>query len=132
MEPVMTEHETLTDLVAEALGNGLTYRAFEDAAVDPTSGYRPGRSTLWKLSKGQTILISPELVLAVAHGLGVSPERAQRAAAVQYAGYYSPTPVDGATVLRDPDAPDAPLHPERALVADWDAKDTDTCNHQSG
>lgn len=127
----MTVNETLTELVAEALGNGLTYRAFEKAAVDPGSGYRPGRTTLWKLSKGLDIQINPKLVLAVAQGIGVTPERAQRAAAVQYAG-YSPTSVDGATTLRDPGAPDVPLHAERTIVADWDADEADACNHQTG
>lgn len=126
------QHETLTELVAEALGNGLTYDAFEAAAVDKESGEKPARATLWKVAKGLPVQITPELVLAVARGIGVSPERAQRAAAAQYVGYYSPTPVDGGTALRDPDAPDAPLRPERALVADWDAKAADACNHRSG
>jgi hypothetical protein len=114
-----TEHETLTQLVADALRGGLTYRALESKAVDPVTGYHPSRATLWKISKGQDIQLTPSLVRAVAASLGVSPERAQRAAAVQYAGYL-PIDVGGATVLRERGAPESGLTRERAVVERWD------------
>lgn len=114
-----SEQETLTRLVAGALDDGLTYRALERKAVDPETGYRPARATIWKVVKGQSIQLTPELVRAIAAGLGVPATRAQRAAAFQYAGYV-PQDVDGATVLRDADAPDVDLAAERDIVARWD------------
>ncbi|MEE4545541.1 hypothetical protein V2S66_26685 [Streptomyces sp. V4-01] len=126
-----SQHETLTELVASALANGLTYRAFHDRAVDPASGYRPSMATLHKVSEGRSIRVTPELVSAIAAGLRVAPLRAQRAASFQYAGLPA-TAVGGGEVLREPDAPLVPLEPERALIQDWDEKEADQRNHQAG
>lgn len=114
-----SQHETLTQLVASAIDDGLTYRALETKAIDPQTGYKPGRTTIWKVANGQKIHLTPELVRAIAAGLSVSPTRAAEAAAVQYAGYV-PQTVNGATVLRDVDAPKSDLGPERDLVDQWD------------
>lgn len=114
-----SDPETLTQLVVAALEGGLTYRALESRAVDPETGYKPSRATLWKVAKGQEIILTPKLVQAVAAAIGVSPERAQRAAAVQYAG-YTPVGADGGTVLRETDAPASDLTPERSLIKEWD------------
>lgn len=124
-----SQHETLTELVASALADGLTYRAFHERAVDPETGYRPSMDTLHKVSKAKSIRLTPDLVRAIAAGLRVAPLRAQRAAAFQYAGFPATT-VDGAQVLRDPDSPAAALEPERALIRDWDEEEAESCNHQ--
>jgi hypothetical protein len=117
-----TEHETLTTLVATALDNGLTYRVLEDRAVDPETGYHPARATLWKIAKGQDVQLTPALVRAVAAAIGVTPSRAQLAAAVQYAG-YSPTPTSGGVVLRGAGAPPTDLAAERAVIQRWDKEE---------
>lgn len=117
-----SQHETLTNLVASALADGLTYRAFHERAVDPESDYRPSMATLHKVSEGKSIRLTPELVRAIAAGLRVAPLRAQRAAAIQYAGFPA-TALDGGQVLREPGSPNVPLEAERALIQDWDKEE---------
>ena len=97
------ELETLTDLVAARVGRGkpLTYRRFEELAVDPETGHRPSRDTLWKISHGKPIKVDPAIVRAVAEALSLPPERAQRAAAYQYVGLVA-TEVAGGLVLHEP------------------------------
>lgn len=126
-----SQHETLTELVAGALADGLTYRAFHERAVDPKTGYRPSLDTLHKVSKAKSIRLTPDLVRAIAAGLRMDPLRAQRAAAFQYAGFPATT-VDGGQVLREADSPDVPLTAERALIQDWDEQEAESCNHQTG
>lgn len=127
-----SQPETLTQLVADALADGLTYRAFREKAVDPDSDYQPSMDTLHKVSKGKSIRLTPELVRAIAAGLQIAPTRAQRAAAVQYAG-YSPTSIgERAAVIRDDDAPDSGLQSERAVVEGWDKEVEELRNHPSG
>lgn len=122
-----TNPETLTQIVADALEDGLTYRALEDNSIDPQTGYRPAKSTLWKVSKGHSVQLSPELVRAIAKGLGIEPLRAARAAAVQYAGYI-PEDVAGGTVVRESGAPASDLAAERNLIKLWDDEDSER-NH---
>lgn len=120
------EPETLTQLVAERVGgegSGLTYRAFERQAVDPKSGYKPGRSTLHKISKGLPVMLSPDLVNAVAAGLGLPPERVQRAAAFQYTGYHPSAPVGAGVVVGGAGATLDDLSKSRALVDGWEAEE---------
>lgn len=120
----MTQHpETLTQLVLERVSAGLTYRAFARAAVDPKSQYKPGQSTLFKIAKGQPVMLSPELVGAVAAGLGLDLERVARAAAYQYAGYRSVPLEGGAVVHREAGAPDSSLAREQAVEARWDEEE---------
>lgn len=94
--------ETLKDLVAERVGEGrdMTYRAFEAKAVDPETGYNPSRDVLWKVGTGRPFKLSPELVRAIAAGLGLPRWRVQAAAAYQYTGLVA-TSVDGGIVLHD-------------------------------
>ncbi|MFE5159679.1 hypothetical protein ACFRNT_14385 [Streptomyces sp. NPDC056697] len=91
----MTEPETLTRLVAERVGEGreITFRAFEAKAVDPETSYRPSRSTVWKVAKGESIKPSPELIRAFAAGLGLPLGRVQAAAARQYIGLVVEDPI---------------------------------------
>lgn len=97
--------ETLTQLVAERVGEGreLTYRKFEERAVDPETGRGPSRDVLWKIGTGKTIKVDPAVVRAVAVGLSLPLERVQRAAAYQYTGLVS-TEVAGGLILHDPAA----------------------------
>lgn len=97
------ETETLTELVAARVGPGgvMTYRKFEERAVDPESGHRPSRGTLWKIANGERVIIDKEIVGAVAAGLGLPPERVQAAAAYQYLGMVV-TRVGGGLVIHAP------------------------------
>lgn len=115
--------ETLTDLVAARVGEGraLTYRAFEERAVDPQTGYRPSKGTLWKVAKDQPIKLSPDLVRAIAAGLGMPPERVQRAAAYQYTGYVA-TELGGGTVLHRPGQA-VDMSKAAAVFARWDKEE---------
>jgi hypothetical protein len=94
--------ETLTSLVADRVGEGreLTYRKFEERAIDPVSGYRPSRTVLWKVGNGQRVQIEPRLIRAIHAGLGLPLARVQAAAAFQYLG-LSATAVAGGLVLHD-------------------------------
>lgn len=97
------EPETLTDLVAARVGPGsaMTYRKFEELAVDPKTKHHPSRDVLWKISKGKPVKVDPAIVRAVAAGLGLPEERVQAAAAYQYTGLVA-TRVGGGYVLHDP------------------------------
>ncbi|MGW1039844.1 hypothetical protein [Streptomyces sp. NPDC002547] len=100
----MTDVETLTDLVAARVGRGrsMTYRRFEELAIDPDTGYQPSRDTLWKISHGKPIKVDAAIVRAVAAALNLPVERAQRAAAYQYLGLL-PSGVAGGIVLHRPE-----------------------------
>ena len=95
------EPETLTELVAARVGvpGGMTYRKAE--ALVAESGYEVSRGVIFKIAKGQTIIVSPDVVRAVAHVLGLPEQRVQAAAAYQYTGLV-PTEVAGGLVLHDP------------------------------
>ncbi|MEV6105754.1 hypothetical protein AB0M28_13705 [Streptomyces sp. NPDC051940] len=123
----MTEPQTLTELVAEHVGRGrpMTFRAFEDRAVDPDSGYKPSRTTLHKISQGLPVMLSPELVRAVAAGLGIPEGRAQAAAALQYAGYRG-IPVGNGVAVAGPDADgEGGLPKSQAFVDRWEAEEAE-------
>lgn len=97
------EVETLEQLVADRVGPGreLTYRAFQAKAIDAATGYQPSVDVLWKVGTGKSFKLSPELVGAIAAGLGLPSRRVQAAAAYQYTGLVA-TPVDGGVVLHEP------------------------------
>jgi hypothetical protein len=90
------QRETLTDLVAAAVGpdGRWTYQAFQARAVDPETGYRPSTGLIQKIKEGSLVKINPELVRAIAAGLGKSSREVGLAAFHQYIG----TPLES----RDP------------------------------
>lgn len=99
-----TTPETLTRLVADRVGDGrelMSYRAFEQRAVDPDSGYQPSRNTIWKIRHGKPVNVDPQLVGAIAAGLGLDPQRVQAAAAYQYTGYVA-SHVAGGVAVHEP------------------------------
>lgn len=97
------EPETLSSLVAERVGTGrgMTYRKFEELAVDPEDGKSPSRDTLWKISHGRPIKVNPSIVRAVAAALNLPTARVQAAAAYEYTG-LNVSEVAGGLVLHDP------------------------------
>lgn len=120
------EFETLTKLVAERVGDsrGMTYRAFESRAVDPVTGYRPSRNTLWKIVNGKGIQVSPALVGAIAVGLRLPLQRVQAAAAYQYTGYVA-TELESGTVVHEPGA-GAENSKARAILDRWAEEESET------
>lgn len=98
------EPETLSSLVAERVGTGrgMTYRKFEELAVDPKDGSSPSRDTLWKISHGRPIKVNASIVRAVAAALNLPPFRVQAAAAYEYTG-LNISEVAGGLVLHAPD-----------------------------
>jgi transglutaminase-like putative cysteine protease len=104
---VPDQDDALTRLVQEHVGRGrrLTFRAFEDQAVDPLTGYRISKSTAQELTRGHQIKITPPVLRAIAAGIGEDPARVRAAAIRQYIGIEVTdpfqTPADGDdTVVR--------------------------------
>ncbi|MFF8953845.1 hypothetical protein ACF09I_34365 [Streptomyces sp. NPDC014940] len=104
----MPGHEdALTRLVQQHVGRGrrLTFRAFEEQAVDPASGHRISKSTAENIVKGHQIKLTPEIVRAVAAGLEVPLAQVREAAIRQYVGIELSDPFatgtgDDDTVIR--------------------------------
>jgi hypothetical protein len=97
--------ETLAQLISERAGqrgSGLpTFEQLSARSVDPEGGYRPSPNLLWKISAGQGVKMNPELVRAVAEGLGLPLERVQAAAARQYLGWQVSHPASHGSVEDD-------------------------------
>lgn len=112
--------DALTRLVQEHVGDGreLTVRAFAQAAIDPKSGTSISKSTAGNLVQGHSIKVTPEVLAAIAAGLGVPLAQVQLAAMRQYVGVvvddpFGTDPGDDDTVVRvahdaDRDAEDMP------------------------
>jgi hypothetical protein len=115
--------ETLTDLVAAVLQprGADTLDTLTPRCVDPVSGYAPSRNTVWKLSRAdlaEGVKINPKVVAAMAAGVGVPTERAQRAAAYQFTGYLA-TVTDGGTVVHDAQVDAGDIPKSRAIMEGW-------------
>lgn len=105
------EPETLEQLIADRVGRGrqMTWRQFEEQAVDEESGHRPSRDVLWKIGSGKPAKINRQVVGAIAAGLGLPPRRVQIAAAYQLTGLRI-AEVEGGLVLHESDVdPEGPL-----------------------
>jgi hypothetical protein len=105
------EPETLEQLVADRVGTGreMTWRQFEERAVDEESGHKPSRDTLWKIGHGKPVKIDRRVVGAVAAGLGLPPLRVKIAATYQITGLVV-SEVGGGLVAHEPGvSPQAPL-----------------------
>ncbi|KRB64061.1 MULTISPECIES: hypothetical protein [unclassified Kitasatospora] len=92
--PVTTPGDTgdaLSRLVREALDRpGVTFRRLTEATVDPATGYRPGTTWLHKLVRNEVVRApEPQVLRALAAGLGLPLLQVQRAAAAQYLDYVT-------------------------------------------
>lgn len=100
------QDDALTRLVQQHVGRGkrLTFRAFEEQAVDPRTGRRISKSTAENVARGHQIKVSPEVLRAIAAGIGVDPAEVRRAAIRQYIGIevteLDAGPGDDDTVIR--------------------------------
>ncbi|WP_078607354.1 hypothetical protein [Streptomyces flavidovirens] len=83
------QRDALTELICQHVGTGKRWstRTFAEVAVDPATGWAPSKSLVGKIVKGQSYDITPELVSAVAVGLGLPREVVAAAAHFQVIGY---------------------------------------------
>lgn len=83
------QRDALTELVKQQVGTGRRYstREFAAAAVDPVTGSGPGKSLVGKIIADQNYTVTPELVSALAVGLGLEREIVAAAAHWQIIGY---------------------------------------------
>jgi hypothetical protein len=82
------DRNALTRLVQKHVGKGspLTLREFAERAIDPGTGTTISKSTAGNLVTGSRIKITPQVLGAIAAGLGVPKRLVQAAAAEQYVG----------------------------------------------
>lgn len=83
------QRDALTELVQQHVGEGKpwTVRAFAARAVDTATGYSPSPSLVGKIIAGQAYKVTPELVSALALGLGLPRDVVAAAAHYQVIGF---------------------------------------------
>lgn len=118
---VPEQRDALTELVRQYVGVGRRWstRTFAERAVDPDSGWSPSKSLLAKIIARQGYTVTPQLVSALAAGLGLPRDVVAAAAHFQSIG-YEPQELTGAapaTLLRHLEAGETPL--AAGLVERW-------------
>lgn len=83
------ESKALTELVQAYAGpkGRMPIRDFAAKCVDPKSGYSPSSSLIGKIIKEQPFKVTPELISALAVGMGILRKEVASAAHAQYIGY---------------------------------------------
>lgn len=116
--------DALTRLVRQHVGthtgeNKMSIAQFQAKAIDPDSAYQPSNGLIGKIVRGEKYKVTPELVGALAAGLGIPREIAAAAAHFQLIGYSEEELKGGApaTVLKRLDV--EPGAPERAVAERW-------------
>lgn len=125
---VMSEQmDALTELVRQHVGAGRRWstREFAAVAVDPESGWSPSKSLLGKIIGGQGYNVTPQLVSAIAAGLGLPREVVAAAAHLQIIGYAAEELATGApaVVLRELGVQSGGDSKVRAIAARWDQEE---------
>lgn len=121
---MVQQRAALTELVQQHVGthrgsDNMSVAAFAKKAVDPDSGYRPSNGLIGKIVAGATYKVTPELIGAIAAGLGLPREIAAAAAHLQLIGYEE-AELEGdapAALMRRLGA--EPGEPERAMAEKW-------------
>lgn len=92
------QRNALTELVRSSVGEGrrMSTREFAAAAVDQETGWAPSKSLVAKIIGGHGYTITPQLVSAVAAGLGLDREIVAAAAHLQVIGYTDEELTEGA------------------------------------
>jgi len=118
------QRDALTELVQQHVGthtgpDKMSVAAFCARAVDPDTGYRPSNGLVGKIVSGRSYKITPELVGAIAAGLGIPREVAAAAAHLQLIGYEATELRDGApaTLMRRLGV--EPGRPEQEMAEKW-------------
>ncbi|MFD3310107.1 hypothetical protein [Streptomyces sp. NPDC058694] len=121
------QRDALTELVAAHVGSGKRWstRAFAEIAVDPVSGWSPSKSLVAKIAAGQTYDITPELVSALAIGLGLDREVVASAAHFQVIGYTASELEGGApaTLIHEIGNRPADTPKSRSVAERWAAEE---------
>lgn len=83
------QRDALTELVKAHVGTGrrMSTREFSAVAVDPESGWSPGKSLVAKIIGDKGYDVTPQLVGALAVGLDLDREIVAAAAHLQVIGY---------------------------------------------
>jgi hypothetical protein len=102
----------------------MSTRDFAAVAVDPDTGWAPSKSLVAKIIGGQGYNITPQLVSAIAVGLGLDREIIAAAAHLQVIGYTEAELSAGAPakLIRAIGAEDGPTDQARAVAERWDAE----------
>ncbi|MFI6279613.1 hypothetical protein [Streptomyces sp. NPDC050988] len=124
---VPEQRDALTELVAANVGAGKRWstRAFAEIAVDPDTGWAPSKSLVAKIAAGQSYDITPQLVSALAEGLGLPREVVAAAAHFQVIG-YTESELAGeapATVLHKIGERPASASKSRSVAEGWAAEE---------
>lgn len=119
--------DALTELVQQHVGTHtgpekMSVAAFLQKAVDPETGYRPSNGLVGKIVRGQSYTVSPELISAIAAGLGLPREIVAAAAHLQLIGYEEAELKGGAPAALIRRLGVEPGEPERAVAEKWQAE----------
>ncbi|WP_330349756.1 hypothetical protein [Streptomyces sp. NBC_00582] len=120
------QRNALTELVKAHVGAGrrMSTREFAAVAVDPDTQWSPGKSLVAKIIGGQGYDVTPQLVGAVAVGLGLDREIVAAAAHLQVIGYTDDELSTGAParLIRTIDAEGESTEKAQAVADRWDAE----------
>ncbi|WP_241721096.1 hypothetical protein [Streptomyces lydicus] len=120
------QRDALTELVKQHVGTGKRWstREFAAVAVDPETGWAPGKSLVAKIVGGQNYTITPKLVSALAAGLELPREVIGAAAHLQTIGYTTEelTGDAPATLLRTIGPVAGSAEKARAVADRWEAE----------
>ncbi|MFI1467595.1 hypothetical protein [Streptomyces wuyuanensis] len=99
-------------------------REFSAVAVDPDTGWSPSKSLVAKIIGDQGYDITPQLVSALAIGLGLDREIVAAAAHLQVIGYTDDELSKGAParLIREIGAEGGPTDKAQAVAERWDAE----------
>lgn len=114
------QRDALTELVQQHVGRGKRWstREFAARAVAP-NGWSPSKSLVAKICAGQGYDITPELISALAVGLGLPREIIAAAAHLQIIGYEEAELAAGAPAVVLRKLGSSSGGPERAVVEKW-------------
>jgi hypothetical protein len=100
----------------------MSTRAFSAAAVDPDTGWSPSKSLTAKIIAGQGYDVTPQLVGAVAVGLGLDRDIVAAAAHLQVIGYTETELAGGAParLIRTLGEEEEPTDKARAVAQRWE------------
>lgn len=123
----MAQRNALTELVQQHVGthtgpDKMSVVAFCAKAVDPEGGYRPSNGLIGKIVRGESYKVTPELISAIAAGLGLPREIVGAAAHLQIIGYEEAELKGGAPAALMRRLGVEPGKPERSVAEKWQSE----------
>ncbi|MGA5489612.1 hypothetical protein ACPCK1_17870 [Streptomyces pseudogriseolus] len=120
------QRDALTELMKAHVGRDRRFstREFSAVAVDPDTGWSPSKSLVAKIIGDQGYDITPQLVGALAVGLGLDREIVAAAAHLQVIGYTAAELTKGAParLIREIGVEGEPTDKAQAVAERWDAE----------